>query len=834
METTGWIRGLLLLLLLLLKQGFTFRHCSAVEYFPLANINKELTLKTPIHFQSIEVSFNSLTKQLKIQEEFIIEKKFQGHDTKKHIHIPNKKFQGKTITTSRTLCFKKTFASATIQDIVESNILKTIQQVVSVSYLMMKKTHLECNIIDRIQTNKDCWETLSKIPLQKDLKQMKEFMRKHQFGLIGVIKGKLELLSDTECQKCVLPCISYPGNKTISKWEVMRNNYLVPKWKKVNTEFKMLKRLIGNNREQSRSKRSLMSAIFGFASTDETAALRTALRTELDNQQATNEAMETLLKQQILAAEKINTDNKILFNIKQREKQLEGSVKSLTEYLENALHNSSSLAENNENDIHTIFLIHSITQKLDFLEKQISLVLDLINCPFGQCVRYVTNLLEENDIGQKETRKIIAETLSIQIRHNAIDITVQNITLSKHKTYLVKCIPFIQKGPKVMNYQGLYSMENKTGKIFKIPASCITKTNTILCNEEPTWTEDKCFQNIVSGSNKYCTQYDIIEANEVFQDFIQIEGILEIYSKEEDIAILTTNLGHRREVLREGITQIEIGKNNTMLNSKYLKVSFNKQSNKKKTQILIDMEDQPKEENWTENNKTKVNTIDLEAIKYKINHIGERPVEGSMIEVPTLVQLHPVAIYLADPTSSWWVYTILACVLVSTGTLGCYCKFRRRSYIRTPTEDLELQPRHNKNTQLCDLSLQNLLVGKEITGRYKNNLVRWTGTHWIDVNEKRIEEEIIDPPSYMTLQLKTMDAEIIIVETELGNFEITLKDCPGVKYDKVRCRWLIRDNKINTFRVLPEYILEKPTQEILNQLENKSRKQKGRCLQKHS
>ena len=139
METTGWIRGLLLLLLLLLKQGFTFKHCSAVEYFPLANINKELTLKTPINFHSIEVSFKSLSKTLKIQEEFIIEKKFQGHDTKKYIHIPDKQYQGKTITTSRTLCFKKTFASATIQDIMDSDILKTIQQVVSVSYLMMKK-----------------------------------------------------------------------------------------------------------------------------------------------------------------------------------------------------------------------------------------------------------------------------------------------------------------------------------------------------------------------------------------------------------------------------------------------------------------------------------------------------------------------------------------------------------------------------------------------------------------------------------------------------------------------------------------------------------------------
>ena len=393
-------------------------HCKA-SYLDNQLVTNKGTIKyeVPVNTNKLAKDMEEIDRQLKKNTtEFSFDATFTKQNELYKIYIPK---EGKDLTRSRSTCLEEDLESALIEDILEAGLQNIFRRLISVSYIQKRKNEiqLKCNI-NRFQNENNCLEqlkSLRKFNITVDIKQILSRMENETLGILTIEQNSLSINKGNNLK---LPCVGKKEDKITTKWEIIKNRFLYPKFRLLKSSYDSLTRQLVSS--QIRRKRSLIGTVFGLASASETSALRAALKTELDNQKQVSRGMENLLRNQIKEAETINSGTKELYRLRTEEENLKSNIVDLTKYLEESFDKTTTDTHRLEKTI--VSLLHRLTinSKIENLSTKVETLLDILHCPHGKCTKILEDISARHNIGNTRTITLMAELLTVEITENKI------------------------------------------------------------------------------------------------------------------------------------------------------------------------------------------------------------------------------------------------------------------------------------------------------------------------------------------------------------------------------------------------------------------------------
>ena len=809
-----------LALILMLAIGGEGKHCSIEERGFLAQNNGKVTWSTPIHLELIEEQLYSIQQEVGYKQ--------QNTDTHE-VNLDGKTFTFSistgaedSITLARGKCMELEGHSSSLENILKSGLHEKYTRLTSISFLMKTKRGIKCNINGK-ESETECWKQVEdirdKYHMRTNTSNMKAFLQTHELGLLNTKGNEIVL---TNGMKCRLPCITpTKAGKSETKWSLLRDNYLKPIAERA---MKILKR-IKTATQNKRRKRSLFSSIFGLASAAETETIRAALRVELNNQQKTNKAMGNLLRNQIKTAKQIRKEDKILYKLEVEEMKLEEEVDSMKTFLEKAFSNNTELTTRLQQDNIAIMRAFTLSQRLANVENQLSTILDILHCPAGRCKRILEEVMEEQNIGEKDTLNLITDMVQTHYKNNRIEVEMNNITKTDKVVHL-KCIPFL-KNNKTMKLK--YNNEiavNKKG-FYTLPTTCIRTTGVILCPEQKTYIKDKCLESLIhkKKADNHCRD-SMVEDKQTIQDFISDQTSLNVYSRVKDKVLITSENFQERSELNKGINTFELRKSEIEIETSYMLFKAGKDRDKQLTSETITLAkyDPKQEGNINEQLDVNIDTTQLENILIPRMSLDT---DLDKFELPNTNIPNPTLVFLSKPDESWYVYVaiiVTAMAMVTSVTIYCKCKrklcfsVRGRHSIHRESENRTKEGESEEQIKLveqipkyCEMTLENLGFCKEIVTLQKGKKYFWSGSSWRDQGN-RMEPCFREPPSYLLRELKPFSGGCVIGMKENTPY-IHMKGFPETNYNRALGCWEV-SSEGNT-RTLPSYAAARPREETL-------------------
>ena len=797
------------------------KHCSIQENGFLAHDNGQVTWSTPIHLNLIEDQLNSLHNEIGYKQKNLDTHEVTLDGKAFTFSIPIEKRN--SITLSRGKCIELKAQSASLENILKSRLNEKYRSLTSISFLMKTEGGVKCNINGK-ESETGCWkqvETMGqKYNLKTNTSNMKQFLETHELGLLSTRGTELTLTNGIRSR---LPCIT---SKTIgkleSKWSLLKENYLVPLAERTRKILNRIKKTMAG-----RSKRSLFSSIFGLASAAETETIREALKIELNNQKETNKAMSNLLRNQIKTAKQISKENKILYKLETEELKLEEEVDSLKSFLEKAFSNSTEISTRIKQDVLAMLKAFTLSQRLMNIEEQLSTILDILHCPAGRCKRILEEVMEQKNIGEKDTLNLIADMATTRYNKDRIEVVMNNIT-KQDRIINLKCIPFLNDNNKTLRLK--YNQElavNKKG-FYTLPPNCIRTIGVTLCPDQKIYSKDKCLKSLVDTgtTNRHCTN-NFIQDTQTIQDFISDETTLNIYSRFEDKVMITSQAFQERANLNAGTNTFELKKTEYEIETSYMLFKVGRNKNKQMTgeTITLTKYDPNQEDNITEQSDMKLNIDELIQIVIPRLSIDK---DLNKFDLQKTVIPNPTLVFLSTPRESWYVYLILV-IVIMTLILGItiYCKCRDKACFKTKhrnrvpkeskskTKESESEEQTNlmeQTLKYCEMVLQNLGFCKEIVTTQKGKKYFWSGSSWRNSRNK-LEPSYRDPPSYLLGELKPYTGGCMVSINKENTPYIHMKNFPDTSYNMALRCWEITEE--GERRTLPSYAAPRPTEETL-------------------
>ena len=806
--------------ILLLARGGTSKHCSIQEKGFLAQSNGKVIWSTPIHLKLIEEQLNSIQKEVEYKQQSTDTHEVNWDGRTFTFSIPVE--ADNSITLARGKCMELEGHSSSLENILKSGLHERYTRLTSVSFLMKTKNGIKCNINGKESETK-CWRQVEDIRRKYNMKtntsNMRAFLETHQLGLLNTKGSEIVM---TTGMKCRLPCItSTKAGKSQTKWSLLRDNYLKPIAERA---VKILKR-IKKATHDKRRKRSLFSSIFGLASAAETENIRAALRVELDNQQRTNKAMSNLLRNQIKTAKQIRKEDKILYKLETEELKLEKEVDSLKSFLEKAFSNNTEMTTRLQQDNMAILKAFTLSQRLTNVENQLSTILDILHCPAGRCKRILEEVMEEQNIGEKDTLNLIADLVQTHYNKDRIEVVMDNITKTDRVVHL-KCIPFLTSNQTVRLKYNHEIAINKKG-FYTLPPTCIRTIGLTLCPQQMTYFKDKCLESLIHKrmANNHCGS-SVVGDRQTIQDFISDQAMLHVYSRVKDKVLITSENFQERSELNIGINTFQLKKSEVEIETSHMYFKVGRDNDKQLTSETITLAkyDPKQEGNITEQSNVNIDTAELENIM-----IPKLSLDTNMdkFELSETILPNPTLVFLSKPEESWYVYLVMvvsALTMLIGMTIYCKCKkklcFKMRhgnrvrvSENRTRESESEEQIRLVEQIpKYCEMTLENLGFCKEIITLQKGKKYFWSGSSWRD-QSNRMEPSFREPPSYLLGELKTFSGGCMVGMKE-NNPYIHMKDFPETNYNRALGCWEL--NSEGTTRTLPSYAAPRPKEEILH------------------
>ena len=806
-------------ILMLAREGNS-KHCSIEERGYLTQSNGKVTWSTPIHLKLIEEQLNSIQKEVEYKQQSTDTHEVNWDGRTFTFSIPVE--ADKSITLARGKCMELEGHSSSLENILKSGLHERYTRLTSVSFLMKTKKGIKCNISGK-ESETDCWKQVedikNKYHMKTNTSSMRAFLQKHELGLLNTKGSEIVL---TTGMKCRLPCItSTKTRKSDTKWSLLRDNYLKPIAERA---VKILKR-IKKATQDKRRKRSLFSSIFGLASAAETETIRAALRVELDNQQRTNKAMSNLLRNQIKTAKQIRKENKILYKLETEELKLEEEVDSLKNFLGKAFSNNTEMTTRLQQDNMAMLKAFTLSQRLTNVENQLSTILDILHCPAGRCKRILEEVMEEQNIGEKDTLNLIADLVQTHYNNNRIEVVMINITKTDRVVHL-KCIPFLANNQTVrLNYNHEIAV-NKKG-FYTLPPTCIRTIGITLCPEQMTYTKDKCLESLIHSkmTNNHCKN-SVVEDRQTIQDVISDQTMLHVYSRVKDRVLITSENFQEKSELTIGINTFEIKKRELEIETSYMlfKVGRNKDKQLTSETITLTKYNPKQEGNITEQSNVNIDTAELENII-----IPKLSLDTDMdkFDLADTILPNPTLVFLSKPEESWYVYlviTVIVMTMITGVTIYCKCRnklcFKIRHRIKRERESENRAREGESEEQIrlveqipkyCEMTLENLGFCKEIVTLQKGKKYFWSGSSWRDKNN-RMEPCFREPPSYLLGELKTFSGGCMIGMKENTPY-IHMKDFPETNYNRALGCWELSLEGIT--RTLPSYAAPRPKDDTL-------------------
>ena len=107
--------------------------------------------------------------------------------------------------------------------------------------------------------------------------------------------------------------------------------------------------------------------------------------------------------------------------------KLEEEVDSMKTFLEKAFSNNTELTTRLQQDNIAIMRAFTLSQRLANVENQLSTILDILHCPAGRCKRILEEVMEEQNIGEKDTLNLITDMVQTHYKNNRIEVEMNNI-----------------------------------------------------------------------------------------------------------------------------------------------------------------------------------------------------------------------------------------------------------------------------------------------------------------------------------------------------------------------------------------------------------------------
>ena len=802
-------------LLIFLISTCSAEFCSIHQTGELAITNRILTWDSPVNTLRLEKQVKAIQKELEITENEYQTYSFTKGKKMFNIRVPK---DTSSITLARGRCLEMKARSITVEEVLNSKLNEKFKRIDSINFVMKTSNKTKCNIKGR-EEEANCLKHIEDLAntykIKANTTEMDNFLNKHKLGMLSIQGENLILTTGAQT---ILPCITENTNRAKkTKWTVLKNNYLKPKMKKVEKLLKLIQNTM-KSEDGRRTKRSLFSSIFGLASASETESLRTALKVELNNQKQTNKAMAELLRNQVKAAEEINKENDILFNLGHEEAQLENKVRDLKTFLEKAFSNSSEITSRLKQDVLAILKTVTVNERLNNIVKQLETILDILHCPAGDCRRILEDIMRKENIGEPKTYDMIARMVTVKHEKGHIQVRLQNITISD-PIMTVKCIP--NNRAMKLEYNNEVAI-NKKG-FYTPKKNCMRESNIILCPEEPIYHKDKCLEDMMTNKTSTNCEEKLQKDNETIQDFISNEQELQIYSRVPDKMTMKTKTFQFETEMKKGINSYTLLKEQEyQIETSYISFEVkNSVTDKILTSNTIESmyPDNPHKDEHIDSEKVRVDLDELENIVVpRFSGTEERP----GLEIPGDNLPHPALIYLSTPSRSWYIWMIIGMittVIVAT-IIYCKCKktclFKRKERKR---EDIELQDKesesetliHKQQPKYTEMVIKNLGFTKEITFELNGRTFYWDGLSWRDENNV-LQPNFREPPSYLTAELHSYKDGCVIGEKDSRPY-IHLKHFPETNFNKVRNVFEITMN--NKTRTLPHYCAPKPSVDTL-------------------
>ena len=494
-------------------------------------------------------------------------------------------------------------------------------------------------------------------------------------------------------------------------------------------------------------------------------------------------------------------------------------------FLEKAFSNNTEMTTRLKQDNLSILKAFTLSQRLSNIEEQLSTILDILHCPAGRCKRILEEVMQKENIGERDTLNMITEMVRTNYIQGKIEVTINNITKSDRVINL-KCIPFVDNN-KTMRLKYNHELAVSKKGFYTLPPTCIRTFEVILCPSQKTYIKDKCLESLVFNgtTNKHC-EANLVEDKDTVQDFIADHKTLLIYSRVEDKVLITSRNFQERLELHTGTNTFELKKNETEVETSYMLLKIGRDSDKQLTSetIALNEYDSRKEDNITLDNKWKIDTTelkDIEASKLSPD------TDITRFELPDITLPNPTLIFLSSPEESWYVYLIMT-IMALTTTLGavlyCRCKTklcfkpkprnRRQRKCETDPKEGESEEETKlmeKLPKFCEMNLENLGFCKEITSLQKGKKYYWSGSSWRDDTNK-MEPSFREPPSYLLGELKTFSGGCCIGIRQNMPY-IHMKGFPETNYNRALGCWEVNSDKCT--RTLPSYAAPRPTEDIL-------------------
>jgi hypothetical protein len=792
-------------------------HCSIQKTGELAVTNRIISWESPINTLRLEKQVNTVREELEIEDNQYQSYFFTRNNKDFVVQVPR---EASSITLGRGKCLEMGAKSITVQEIFSARLNERYTQVDSINFVMKTSNKTKCNIKGK-EEEANCLKHIEELgethKIRTNVSEMSKFLDKHKLGMLSVQGDNLIL---TTGARTILPCITEKGNTSKpAKWTILKKNYLQPKVKKAEKLLNLIKTTM--EEDTSRQKRSLFSSIFGLASASETESLRQALKVELNNQQQTNKAMAELLRNQVKAAEAINKEDEILFNLEHEEAQLETKVEDMKTFLEKAFTNTTEITERLKQDVLAILKTVTINERLNNIEEQLKTILDILHCPAGNCRRVLEDIMRRENIGEQKTYAMIAKLVTVKHEKGKIEVKLHNITISD-PVLTVKCIPF-SRNNKSLRLRYSNEIAVNTQGFYTPRGNCMRESNIILCPEEPIYHKDKCLRDMISNQSNTGCEGQLKEDNDTIQDYISNKQELQIYSRVSDRMTMKTKTFQFETQIKTGINSYKLlQEQDYTIETSY--ISF-KVKNHVKDKILTTRtsldsmlsEDTHQDENL-DSDKIRINLNELENI---VVPILPKIHEKLDFEIPDKTLPHPALIYLSTPSESWYIWMILGGLLTLTTGAVIYCKckktclFKRKQKeredieMREPSESESLV--HTQRPKYTEMMLKNLGFTKEITSEINGKTYYWDGMSWRD-DKNTLQPDFREPPSYLTAELHSYREGCEISEKDSKPY-IHLKHFPETNFNKVKNVFEITMN--NKTRTLPHYCAPKPSIELM-------------------
>ena len=816
-------------------------HCTtSVTDYELATSQGLYKLQIPTSLAIIKGEMESLQEEINIQQEDFLYSTNLDEDRKK-ISVPK---VAQDMTLSRAKCLESQMESATIEEILQSNLHKTFRTLKSTSYLTQSKGQTTC-FIRKQEANETCWNSLqdliTRYSLNTNIEALKFKMRNISLGILAVNSNSLDLVSSKALMK--LPCVGSTSDQQPTLWKTMKENFIKPKLEHLQETYNNLETQLKLTKKDSREKRSIMSSIFGLASAGDVETLRKALMAELSNQQTTNAAMEKMLRTQIKQAERINEENQKLFEIQAEEEGMKNSLMELTEYLETAMTNTTKNSHSLDQKVMTMLHYTSTMTRIDNLMTKVETLLDLVHCPYGTCTRIIDELSAKHNIGNIKTYPLIGELLYVEATSDKIIITLHNITLQEGAVIKVKCLPFMAQGEQVKTHiEGTYQVNTGKG-FYKVEDECDRSHGLIYCNEQPLYQHNTCLEDILSLHNNNsvnCEDFIRQTAGTSKQDMLIKDDILEVWSAVEDSIRISSKKEQYKGSLAKGTNYFKLPESKQVkIDTRFLSYTRNQVPVKTYQESVNQKQNQPSEEVEMKLLSTMIESVETKNLVQIENHITSTPKlqgEADTLEVPEFTTAHPVLVYLQDIETSWYIYALVFLVVLMVGymllawkcTLWPFKRCRKarkenRNDIEASEEETEYEsmlmktPEEAKQDEVkySDMRMENLGFITQLRANFQGTQIGWTGKAWRTLSSNTLIPLVKEPPSYMLNVCKPFEGELDLMEGKVPY--ICLKNFPNTHWDMVRqCWFLTEDNGERVF--LPIYTHPAPGKELIDLL----------------